>query len=108
MYQLITKAIMPLIDLLCLSSKKTSTAIRVRILNGLTNRIHLTKLWSSKNALNLLVDKDLRVDLRVEKGLQEDLQEEKDHQEDPQAEKGLQEDHQDDRDHLVKEEEDEM
>ena len=87
-----------MIDLLCLSSKKTSTAIRVRILNGLTNRIHLTKLWSSKNALNLQVDKDLR----------EDLQEEKDHQEDPQAEKGLQEDHQDDRDHLVKEEEDVM
>ena len=104
MYQLTTKVIMLLIDLSCLSSKKTYTAIRVRILNGLTNRIHLTKLWSSKNVLNLQVDKDLLVNLQAEK----------DHQEDPQAEKGLREDlqenkdHQEDRDHLGKEEEDAM
>ena len=62
--------------------------IRVRILNGLTRRIPLTKLSSRKSVHNL----------QAEKGLQEDHQ----------AEKDPQEDLQEDRDHLVKEEEDVM
>ena len=92
-HQLITTPFMRLIELSCLSSRKTFTVTRVRTQIGLTrliqlisHRIKIIRHYSSRIVLNHQADRGLQVD--------------------PQGDH--QEDHQENRDHLAKREEDAM